>query len=688
MSKENIYLTTIPVDEGLEIYLNRIKEVVEIQYEEIPVIDSLGRVCKNAVYGKYCSPLYNASAMDGIAVISSRTETASESNPVTLTEGEDYVEVDTGDPIHPPYDAVVMVEDLLEPKSENQTGNRVSIVDYASPWQHVRPIGEDIVTGEMILPSNHQIRPIDIGVMLSSGITTIEVIKKPKVAIIPTGSELIEPEETPGMGDIIESNSQMFVAMVREAGSIPYRFPPVDDEYEEIKKAISESVDTHDMVIVNAGSSAGREDYTPYVLRELGEVLIHGIAIKPGKPVILAIVNNKPVIGLPGYPVSAYIDLETFVLPVLAYMSGVKNKELETIEAVMTKRVVSSLKYKEYVRVKVGEVDGKLVATPLARGAGAAMSLVRSDGFCIIEQNHEGVEAGEKVKVAIHRPLDKIKNTIVVIGSHDLILDVLADMLPSMESKQQKDDKVVVDGSIRDNNLAGSSTVDNSIIGNSLVDSGVVGNSIGKRSHTYISSTHVGSMGGIMALNRQETHLAPIHLLDEKTGVYNVSYLERVTKKEPMALIKGVGRIQGLILKKGNPKKIVGLEDIVSCSFVNRQKGSGTRILLDYKLKELGIDKEKISGYLRESATHMAVAALVNSDSADAGLGILAAAKAFDLDFVEVAVEEYDFAIPVKFLELPQIKQLIKVLQSQEFKNKLEELGGYTYERIGEIVCL
>ena len=657
MNKENIYLTTIPVDEGLNLYLNKVKEVCHTQVEEVLVKESLGRVCKEAVYGKYCSPLYNASAMDGIAVISSRTELASESNPIILVEGEDYVEVDTGDPIYPPYDAVIMVEDLLKGAENSDSKGlkegkekTVSIIDYASPWQHVRPIGEDIVTGEMILPSNHQIRPIDIGVMLSSGITKINVIKKPTVAIIPTGTELIEPEEIPKVGDIIESNSQMFAGMIQESGGIPTRLAPIEDEYEKIKQTISESVRTHDMVIVNAGSSAGREDYTVHVLRELGEVLIHGVAIKPGKPVILAIINNKPVIGLPGYPVSAYIDLETFVLPVLAHLSGRKIKDSETIEAAMTKRIMSSLKYKEYVRVKVGEVDDKLVATPLARGAGAAMSLVRSDGFCIIDQNHEGVEAGEKVKVVVHRGLDKIKNTLVVIGSHDLILDVLADMLPSLK----KDDKET--------------------------------NGFNQENATYLSSTHVGSMGGIMSLNRQETHLAPIHLLDEKTGIYNIPYLQRVAAKEPMALIKGVGRIQGLIVKKGNPKKIKNLEDLVNCSFVNRQKGSGTRILLDYKLKELGIDKDKISGYLRESATHMAVAALVNSESADAGLGILAAARAFDLDFVEVAVEEYDFAVPVKFLELPQVQEFIKVLKSQEFKEKLDELGGYTYEKIGEVV--
>ena len=641
MNKNSIYLTTIPVDEGLNLYLERLKEVAKIQYEEIPVKDSLGRVCKNAVYGKYCSPLYNASAMDGIAVISSRTEGANESNPVTLTEGKDYVEVDTGDPIHSPFDAVIMIEDVLEvtTASREKKEKTVSIIDFASPWQHIRPIGEDIVSGEMILPSNHQIRPIDIGVLLSSGITKIEVIKKPTVAIIPTGTELIEPEESPKLGDIIESNSQMFAAMIQEAGAVPHRLSPIADEYQQIKEVVLESVANHELVIVNAGSSAGREDYTVHVLKELGEVLVHGIAIKPGKPVILAIVNDKPVIGLPGYPVSAYIDLETFVLPVLAHLSGVKRKEQECIEAVMTKRVMSSLKYKEYVRVKVGKVDDKLVATPLARGAGAAMSLVRSDGFCVIEQNHEGVEAGEKVKVVIHRSLDKIENTLVVIGSHDLILDVLADIKSSS-------------------------------------------------GRAFISSTHVGSMGGIMSLNRNETHLAPIHLLDEKTGIYNIPYLQRVVTKEPMALIKGVGRIQGLIVKKGNPKNIKSLKDIVNCSFVNRQRGSGTRILLDYKLKELGIEKEEISGYRRESVTHMAVAALVDSDSADAGLGILATAKAFDLDFVEVAVEEYDFAIPVKFLKLPQVSEFIRVLRSAEFKQKLEGLGGYTYENIGEIVEL
>ena len=720
--KRNVYLNTIPVDEALEMYLTRVREVAEKAYEEILVKDSLGRVTKDAIYGKYCSPLYNASAMDGIAVISSRTKEATESNPVELYEGKDYVEVDTGDPVSHPFDAVIMREDLLEVReglletredsldgitdgiekknnSENQSNNlgagdlnrklgKVRIIDDAIPWQHIRPIGEDIVAGEMILPSGHQIRPIDIGVLLSTGITNIEVVKKPRVAIIPTGTELIEPEAIPSKGDIIESNSRVFEAMVKDAGGIPNRLSPIKDDYELIKEVIIDEVTKKQVVIVNAGSSAGREDYVPDILREIGEVLVHGVAIRPGKPIILAVVNNTPVIGLPGYPVSAYIDFENFVSPVLAYLAGTKILEHDTVEAVMTKRVVSSLKYKEYVRVKVGDVDGKLVATPLARGAGAAMSLVRSDGFCIIDQNHEGVEAGEKVAIKVHRSLDKIKNTLVVIGSHDLMIDVLADMLSNshvgrMSNYNTKGVDVGTDADAVENADADTNL-------DACYDADIRKREWEKsqyREEVYISSTHVGSMGGLMSLTRNEAHLVPIHLLDEETGIYNIPYLKKVCK-EPMALIKGVGRIQGLIVKKGNPKNIASLKDIVNCSYVNRQRGSGTRILLDYQLNEMGIDKDDIAGYLREATTHMAVAALVDSESADAGLGIMAAAKAFDLDFVKVAEEEYDFAVPVKFLEMRQIQTFIQVLQSEEFKAKLDELGGYTYKQIGEIVYL
>lgn len=634
MAKRNLYLDTKPVDEAADLYLKALSSTLEVQYETVPVAQALGRVTRKATYAKYCSPLFNASAMDGIAVISERTNEATETNPVVLREKEDYVVVDTGDPIHPPYDGVIMAEDITE------TEDGVRILASAAPWQHVRPIGEDIVAGEMILPSSHRIRPIDVGVLLSAGILRVEVVKRPEVAIFPTGTEIIEPEETPSEGSIIESNSRMFENMVREAGGLAHRFPPIADDYGQIRHHVAKAVEAYDMVIVNAGSSAGTEDYTVHVLRELGEVLVHGVAIKPGKPVILAIVRGKPVIGLPGYPVSAYIGFENFVAPVLAVMGQQAEKQKPVVEASVSRRLVSSLKHKEYVRVKVGKVGDKMVAAPLARGAGAAMSLVRADGFCVIEQNSEGVEAGEPVQVELYRDPEEVENTVVVIGSHDLILDVMADMMP-------------------------------------LLHKGM-----------FVSSTHVGSMGGLMALKRREAHLAPIHLLDEDTGQYNSSYIGKLFGTEKMALIRGVGRTQGILVKKGNPLGIKGIADLPGCRYVNRQRGAGTRVLFDYKLKELGIDSSLISGYDREAATHMAVAAAVGSDGADAGMGILSAAKAMNLDFIPIGSEEYDFAIFAEHLNLPHIKAFIEILKGDAFRRRLDELEGYSYEHAGEVVFL
>jgi len=633
MGKRNLYLKTTPVQEALDIYMEAVRKTVKPKREVIPVTAALNRITGRAVYAKYCSPLYNSAAMDGIAVTARRTENASEAAPVELVLGKDYKIVDTGDPIREPYDAVIMAEDLLETEQEDH----VRIIAPAAPWQHIRPIGEDIVAGEMILPGHHCIRPIDVGVLLSAGIVEIEVIKTPRAAIFPTGTEMIEPGMQPKEGDIIESNSRMFENMIIAQGAEAVRFAPVEDDYDKIRDAVWQAAQEFDLVIVNAGSSAGTEDYTVHVLRELGEVLIHGVAIKPGKPVILAIVNNRPVIGLPGYPVSAYIGFENFVTPVLELLGQRTGKKNKTVEAVISKRLVSSLKHKEYVRVKVGSVGGKMVAAPLARGAGAAMSLVRADGFCVIEQNCEGCEAGEKVQVELYRDIEEIRSTAVVTGSHDLIMDVIADLMPDLYPGMN------------------------------------------------VSSTHVGSMGGLMALRREEAHLAPVHLLDEETGAYNLPYIRKLFR-EPMALIKGVGRVQGIMVKKGNPLKISKIEDLRGIRFVNRQKGAGTRLLFDHKLKILGISPEEITGYDREASTHMAVAALVGSDSADAGMGIRSAAIAMDLDFIPVGDEEYDFAVPVRYLDLPFIQAFIEILKCSRFHEKLEELGGYTWERAGEIV--
>jgi putative molybdopterin biosynthesis protein len=643
VAKRTIYLSNAPVEEALAKYLAALEGLLVPRYEEIAAEDALGRVTRQALFARYCSPLFNAAAMDGIAVTAAATVGARESAPLTLRRGKDFIVVDTGDPVHPPYDAVIMAEDTIEADE-----NTLRILAPALSWQHIRPMGEDIVTGEMILPGRHRIRAIDIGVLLQAGIVRLEVYRKPLVAIFPTGSEMIEPGRTPAEGEIIESNSRMLRALVEEGGGEARRFDTIPDDYTRIRNAVAEAAEAFDMVLVNAGSSAGTEDYTVHVLRELGEVIVHGVAMKPGKPVILSVVKGKPVIGIPGYPVSAYLAYEQFAAPLLARLSG-RQGGAEAgagagpyrAEAVISRRLVSSLKHREYVRVKAGMVDGRLVASPLARGAGAAMSLVRADGFCVIPQNSEGLEAGETAAVELYRSLREIEATVVSIGSHDLILDVIADMMA-----------LSIEGP------------------------------------AFLASGHVGSMAGLMALKRGECHLAPIHLLDEETGEYNISWLRRIFPGEALVLIKGVGRVQGLMAARGNPLGICGVADLVRCRYINRQRGAGTRLLLDYWLRREGINPEDITGYDREAATHMAVAAAVLNGSADAGMGISSAACALGLDFIPLGEEEYDFACLPRFLELRPLRIFLETLRSAAFKRRLEELGGYTWERCGEQVFL
>ena len=632
MAKRNLYLSNTPVDEALQLFGQHLEPHMRATVESIEVVHSLDRITGQAVYARCNSPLYNCAAMDGIAVVSAHTKGAGEATPITLKEGTDFIVVDTGDPVRPPYDAVIMAEELQE------TDTGMVIRAAAPPWQHIRPVGEDIVQGEMILPGSHKIRPIDIGVLLSGGITAISVRSRPTVAIIPTGTEIIEPGEEMREGAIIESNSRMLEALVTHSGGLPTRFPTVADEYEELKSVLRQACAQYDMVLMIAGTSAGRDDYTAPLLRELGEVVVHGVAMKPGKPVILSVVGGKPVIGVPGYPVSAFLAYENFGAPVLSALSGVPGGEAPVVKATLTRKLVSSLKHREYVRVKVGRVGERLIATPLARGAGAAMSLVRADGFCLIEQNAEGVESGETVNVLLSRSLDGLERTVVSIGSHDLILDLLVDLLPKLFP------------------------------------------GVG------LSSTNVGSMGGLLALSAGESHIAPLHLLDEDTGQYNIAILQKLFAGRKMALIKGVGRVQGLMVKPGNPDGITGLPDLTRCNYINRQRGSGTRLLLDYKLKTMGLSPSEIPGYEREAATHMAVAAAVRDGGANAGLGILSAAKAMGLDFIPIGEEEYDFATPAGMLELPHITAFVNALGNAQFRAKLDELGGYTAQRSGEVV--
>ncbi len=629
------YLTNVPLEKARTDYLTLLRSHgYGPKTERISVWEACGRVTARAVYAHICAPHYAASAMDGVAVSAKDTFGATETTPITLN-ADQYIVLDTGDPIPEGCDAVIMVEDIVK----NDDGT-ITIHDAAAPWQHIRQIGEDICAGEMILPGFMTVSPSAIGAMIAGGVLEVEVIRKPVVGIIPTGDEIIPPCTDPKPGDILEFNGSIFSAMVRSWGAEAKVYPIVPDKFDEIKAMVARAADECDLVILNAGSSAGREDYSVKVIRELGEVLYHGIAMKPGKPAILGCKGATPILGVPGYPVSGIIVIEELLKPLIDHWLKSPAAPRQYAKATLTRPVVSGLKYQEFVRVRMGYVGDKLMASPLSRGSGVVSSFMKADGIVEVSQGLEGYEAGAEVDVRLLSPVEKLKNTLVVIGSHDPLLDELGDMLHSANTD------------------------------------------------VYMSSSHVGSMGGIMAIRRGEAHAAGCHLLNTEDGSYNISFMKKYFPRGGVKLIRCVGRQQGLMVAKGNPLNIQRFADIAKpgLRYVNRQKGSGTRILTDYLCKQENLNTAAIYGYDREELTHTSVAAQIVSGSADAGMGIYSAAKLYDLDFIPICIEEYDLIIPDHAWDTPMVQELIQTMQSDAFREKILSLGGYTLDNPGQII--
>lgn len=622
--ERNIYLKTVTLEEALKIFEEKTADTFHNTIEELTVEESFGRITAQPVYARCSNPNFNASAMDGIAVISRMTHSADERNPVILTKDKDFIYVDTGDIISGPYDSVIMIEDVKTLDDLN-----VEIIAASHPWQNVRMIGEDFVIGEMLITRNHRITAVDLGALISGGIERIKVYAPIKVGLIPTGTEIVEITTALKPGDILESNSRMFAGLVLQSGGIPVRYPIVSDDEELLKEAIRKAVDECDIVVINAGSSAGREDYTVSLIKELGEVWVHGIDIKPGKPAILGAIDKKPVVGIPGYPVSAYMTFKYFVSPMIEQTKLVRNY----VTATLSQAVTSSLKHKEFVRVQLGYVDDKLIATPLKRGAGSTMSLVKANGILTIDKESEGFTAGSAVVIERTREHLDLKKALVSIGSHDLIMDWAADLL------------------------------------------------LAQKKETYMLSAHVGSLGGILAVKRGEAHLAPIHLLDENTGEYNIKDVMLYLPKEEMIIVKGIKRWQGIYMRTED-EMIKDLSEVIKKQlvFINRQKGSGTRLLTDYLLKTMNISTDKVRGYETEVLTHTAVALAVKSKNADVGIGIESVAHQMELAYKPVAKEDYDFLIPKRYIELDVVKDFLAAIQSDVFKQRLKQAGGYEIE--------
>ena len=636
----NVYLKMKSLDEARRIVRDRLAPLRYLSPETVPVPEAVGRVLAAPVFAALSAPSYHAAAMDGIAVKAEATYGAGETRPVTLAVGREAFFVNTGNALPAATDAVIMIENVQVKEDRS-----VVIEAPAFPWQHVRRIGEDIVATELLFPRHHKITPYCVGALLTGGVFSVPVLKKPRALIIPTGTELVDWRTSSladfKPGQVLETNSFVLVSLMEAGGGACTRHDMVADDLSAIASAVTNAASGgFDLAMIIGGSSAGSEDHARAVIEQLGEVLVHGVTIMPGKPAVVGAVRDVPVFGIPGYPVSAIIVFEQLVRPLLAAWLGQPEDVRETAQVEPTRKIASKLGLEEFVRAKLGEVNGRIVATPLPRGAGSITSITEADGIIRIPADTEGLRENEPVTAELLKPLSELRRTIVIVGSHDNTLDVLADQL--------------------------------------------------KASHGRISlsSSHVGSMGGLMAIQRGACHLAGSHLLDSEDGTYNISYIRKYLPGRAIKLVHLVHRENGLIVRRGNPKAIRGVEDLTrpEVTFINRQGGSGTRILLDYRLKQLGIEPTAINGYGTEEFTHMSVAVAVLSGSADAGLGIYAAAKALGLDFIPVVTEAYDLVIPAEHFATENIRTLLDVIVSAEFKRRVEALGGYGTQHTGQTV--
>ncbi|WIX83495.1 molybdopterin biosynthesis protein [Amycolatopsis carbonis] len=602
-----------------------------VEAVRVPVGAAVGRVTAEPVWARRSSPAFDSSGMDGIAVRAADTVGASETAPVVV---KDFEVVDTGDPLPPGYDAVVMREHV------HHTPEGAELHTAVPPYQHVRSIGEDISAAELLLPEGHRLRPVDVAASAAAGVTELAVRRAPIVVIIPTGDEIRPVGTELEPGEIADTNSVMLAAQAREVGCDARVTAIVADDPAAITAAVGTAAREADLVLLIAGSSAGRDDYTARVVAEAGTVAVHGVAVRPGHPVVLGTVTEEPatpILGVPGYPVSAALTFDIFAAPLLAELEGAAPRERPSTMARLARKLPSVVGMDDWVRVRLGRVQDHVVATPLPRGAGVLTSLVRADGLLVVPAGVEGHHAGTEVRVELLRGLAEIDRTIVAIGSHDLVLDLAASALRAADP---------------------------------LVT---------------LASSNVGSLGGLVALRDGLCHLAGSHLLDPATGEYTLPYVQRLLGDDA-AVIRLVHRDQGLLVAPGNPLGLKDIDDLArpGVRYVNRQRGAGTRALLDHELGRRGLDPAAIPGYAREEHTHLAVAAAIAAGRADTGLGILAAARAFGLDFVPVAQEPYDLVLRAEDVSHELLAPLWTLLADPGFRARVEELGGYSCAQTGE----
>ena len=641
MDSSELGLQEWPAEEALDRFLSELefqKALHRPQTEMLPLSSSLRRITSKSVLAAMDSPHYFSAAIDGLLVRSADTFSATRERPVELSVTALNPFVEMGSPVPEGFDAVVPLHEL-----ESTKPGTVSLWRPSNPWRNVRPAGEDVQQNEVVIPKDHRIAPVDIGALAAAGVESLEVYQQPRVAIVTLGNHLVPAGVRPQVGQMIDSNSLTLSGLVQEIGGIPLLHPIAPERLEEAGKAIREASQGADLIMVVAGPSHGTALLSRLV-SDLGERVLHGVCLNPCQSLVLGVVESKPVLGLPFHPVGVFAGFEAFARPVLEQMLGpsVSQEDLPRVSATLAvpfRR--NNAGTEEFLRVRMGWVDDRLVAVPEVGGASTLMSLVRASGLYRVNADVEELPARTNVSVRLLSPQRSLHNNILVLGTHDITFDLLRSIMRVTYPE------------------------------------------------LTLHTSATGGMKGLQAVRAGLCHAASIHLFDEETGEYNIPFLTRAPLPEPMVLMNLCSRNLGLIVAPGNPLNIKGLADLdrEDLRFINRQKGSGTRILLDYHVRKLGLDPDRIDGFPRVVKTHMAVAAAVSSQAVDCGIGISTAARTLRLDFVPCIDERLDLLIPKRFYSRFPVAGLVQVIRSSRFKHEAAaQLTDYDFANTGQIL--
>jgi len=613
------YLTLTSLEQAVEITLSSFEK--PDRNVSVPVINSAGRVSAAPVYARYSVPEVNLSAMDGFAVRSRDTVGASDQSPVTI---KDFTQVNTGNIVPPEFDAVIMIEDTWE------EGDYFNIRKSASLWQHIRPAGEDVREGQLVLPEGHRIRPFDIGALATYGIVRIDV-REVNIGLIPTGSELVPLGTRPGPGQVVESNTIMAQVFLGEMGANCTRYPIARDKPEVIEESLCKAARENDLVIISAGSSAGTRDFTAEVIESAGELLFHGVAMKPGKPAILGKINGKPVIGLPGYPLAAQTVLREFAGPLLKSW-GLPEPLYHTFRVQLSGSLVSDLGFDEFIPVSVGHVGSKYFAIPHSRGSGIQMATVKANGVVHIPAWTEGCDSDTEMDAVLTTDPGNIERTLLLSGAYDPALDELAHFV--------------------------------------------------RNKGIFMQVRSAGNIGAVLSLRHNSCHAAPLSLPDFSL-LPDCREIMQLLPLSDLMFIHIATTSLGIASMEG-----YDFEGLIHTRFINRRKGTSARMIFDSILKSRGIDQAQIDGYGHEVETHKAVAEAIRNGFADTGICTSGVAEDNGLLFVPLVGEQLELAIRKDLMKEPNLCSLVSTIQSDSFKAVLAEKGGYNLSQTGSIRCL